>query len=181
MTTKAKQNNSIIICNMWDVYTQSLSCVWCPTLCNPMDYGPPGSSARGISSGKNIGVSYQFILQRILPTQGSNPGCLHCRQILYHLSHKGSPALVYIYHLNINPGFRLTGELVTCFHEVLWKGLYDFSRPRFGYYDYTEIKEEQCLFKHWDEQEYPLFLWRPASPLWCVHLAHCEKSKKLWS
>ena len=27
----------------------------------------------------------------IFPNQGSNPGPLHCRQILYHLSHQGSP------------------------------------------------------------------------------------------
>ena len=113
---------------MCNVYTQSLSCVWCPALCNPMDYGLPGSSAHGISSGKNTGVSCQFILQRILPTQGSNPGLLHCRQILYHLSHQGSPVLVCTYHLTINFGFRITGELVTWFHEVLWKGLDDFSR-----------------------------------------------------
>ena len=31
------------------------------------------------------------LLQRIFPTQGSNQGLLHCRQILYHLSHQGSP------------------------------------------------------------------------------------------
>jgi len=30
------------------------------------------------------------LLQVIFPTQGSNPGLLHCRQILYQLSHKGS-------------------------------------------------------------------------------------------
>ena len=30
------------------------------------------------------------LLQGILPTQGSNPVLLHCRQILYQLSHKGS-------------------------------------------------------------------------------------------
>ena len=30
-------------------------------------------------------------LQGIFPTQGSNPGLLHFRQILYHLSHQGSP------------------------------------------------------------------------------------------
>ena len=29
-----------------------------------------------------------------LPTQGSNPGLLHCRQILYHLSHQGSPRIL---------------------------------------------------------------------------------------
>ena len=29
-----------------------------------------------------------FLLQGIFPTQGSNPGLLHCRQTLYHLSHR---------------------------------------------------------------------------------------------
>ena len=31
------------------------------------------------------------LLQGIFPTQGLNPGLPHCRQILYQLSHKGSP------------------------------------------------------------------------------------------
>ena len=31
-----------------------------------------------------------FLLQGIFLTQGSNPGLLHCRQMLYHLSHQGS-------------------------------------------------------------------------------------------
>ena len=33
-----------------------------------------------------------FLLQEIFPTQGLNPGLLHCRWILYHLSHLGSLA-----------------------------------------------------------------------------------------
>ena len=36
--------------------------------------------------GKRTGVDCHFLLQRIFPTQGLNPGCLHRRQILYHLS-----------------------------------------------------------------------------------------------
>ena len=32
------------------------------------------------------------LLQGIFPTHGSKPGLLHCRQILYHLSHQGSPS-----------------------------------------------------------------------------------------
>ena len=32
-----------------------------------------------------------FLLQGIFPSQGSNPGLLHCRRILYQLSYKGSP------------------------------------------------------------------------------------------
>ena len=31
--------------------------------------------------------------QGIIPTQRSNPGLLHCRQVLYHLSHQGSPSV----------------------------------------------------------------------------------------
>ena len=32
----------------------------------------------------------------IFPTQGLNPGLLHYRQILYHLSHQGSPCELYL-------------------------------------------------------------------------------------
>ena len=42
--------------------------------------------------GKDTGVGHHFLLQGIFPTQGSNVGLLHCRQILYRLSYKGSPA-----------------------------------------------------------------------------------------
>ena len=35
--------------------------------------------------GKNTGVGCHFLLQGIFPTQRSNPGLLHCRQILCHL------------------------------------------------------------------------------------------------
>ena len=40
------------------------------------------------SPDKNTGVGCHFSLQGIFPTQGSNPGLLICRQILYHLSYK---------------------------------------------------------------------------------------------
>ena len=56
-----------------------------------MDCSPPGSSVHRDSPGKNTGVGCQALLQGIFPTQGSNPGLLHCRQILYHLSHQRSP------------------------------------------------------------------------------------------
>ena len=49
----------------------------CPTLCDPMDYSPPGSSVYGIFPGKNIGVGGHFLLQGIFPTQGSNSCLLH--------------------------------------------------------------------------------------------------------
>ena len=43
------------------------------------------------SPGKNTGVGCHFLLQGTFPTQGSNLGLLHCRQILCCLSHRGSP------------------------------------------------------------------------------------------
>ena len=43
------------------------------------------------SPGKNTGVGSHSLLQGNVLTQGSNPGLLHCRQILYHLRHQGSP------------------------------------------------------------------------------------------
>ena len=39
------------------------------------------------SPGKNTGVSSHSLFQGIFPTQGSNPGLLHCKWIVYCLSH----------------------------------------------------------------------------------------------
>ena len=44
----------------------------------------------GHPPGKNIAVGSHSLFQGIFLTQGSNPGLLHCRQIIYHLSHQGS-------------------------------------------------------------------------------------------
>ena len=46
-------------------------------------------------SGKNTGVGSHSLVQRIFPTRRSKRGLLDCRQILDHLSHQGSPALMY--------------------------------------------------------------------------------------
>ena len=50
--------------------------LWLIRLLRPCDF--PGKSA---------GVDCHFLLQGIFPTQELNPGLLHCRQTLYHLSH----------------------------------------------------------------------------------------------
>ena len=46
------------------------------------------------SPGQNTGMGSHSILQGIFLTQGLNPGLLHCRQILYQLSHQGSPRIL---------------------------------------------------------------------------------------
>ena len=61
----------------------------CVRLCNPMDCSPWNST------GQSIGVGSLSLLQGIFPIQGSKPGLLHCRQILYQPSHEGSPASMW--------------------------------------------------------------------------------------
>ena len=63
----------------------------CLTLCNPIDCSLPGSSVHEDSPGKNTGAGCHTLLQGIFPSQGLNPGLLHCRWILYSVSHQGSP------------------------------------------------------------------------------------------
>ena len=67
------------------------------TLCDPMDYSPPGFSVHGDSPGKNTGVGCHALLQGIFLTQGSNSGLLHCRRILYQVSYLGSPTYWILY------------------------------------------------------------------------------------
>ena len=55
---------------------------------------PPGSSVHGNFQGKNTGVGCHDLLQQIFPIQGSNPGLLHCRRTLYHLSQGWIPLWV---------------------------------------------------------------------------------------
>ena len=61
----------------------------CLSLCGSMDLYTPWNSP-----GQNTGVGSHSLLQEIFPTQGSNPGPLHYRQILYQLSHQGSPRIL---------------------------------------------------------------------------------------
>ena len=61
----------------------------CLTLCHPMDY-----TVHGILQARILEWITFPLLQRIFPTQGSNPVLSHCRLILYQLSHKGSPRML---------------------------------------------------------------------------------------
>ena len=52
---------------------------------------PHGLYSLWNSPGQNTGVGSLSLLHGIFPTQGSNPGLLHWRWVVYQLSHKGSP------------------------------------------------------------------------------------------
>ena len=66
----------------------------CPTLCDPPDCNPLGFSVQKDSPGKHTGVGCHALLREIFPTQESNLGLPQCRQILYCLSHQGSPTVL---------------------------------------------------------------------------------------
>ena len=70
----------------------------CLNLCNPMDGSPPGSSVHGIFQARVLEWVCHFLLQGIFPTQRSNTGLPHCRQMLYYLSHQGSPKYYVLKH-----------------------------------------------------------------------------------
>ena len=55
---------------------------------------PYGLYSSRNSPGQNTGVGSLSLLQGIFPTQGSNLGLPHCRQILYQLSHQVSPRIL---------------------------------------------------------------------------------------
>ena len=67
------------------MYAQSLGHV--QLFCDPMEE-PTRLLCPWDFPGKNTRVGCHFLLQGIFPTQESNLGLLHGRQILYHLSHQ---------------------------------------------------------------------------------------------
>ena len=76
MTQTEKYIMSLFAC--YYLVTQS-----CPTLCDPMDCSLPGSLSMGFPS-REYWNGLPCLFQGIFLTQGSNPGLLHCRWILYH-------------------------------------------------------------------------------------------------
>ena len=89
------------------------------------------------SPGKNTGVGCNFVLQEIFPTQGLNSGLLHCRQILYHLSHQGSPNSVW-FHLYVESKENLYEQTEQSYRYRVKTG----GCQRWGVGERKEIGEE---------------------------------------
>ena len=73
----------------WNMFPWSLKVKFtqsCPTLRDPQGLYSPWNFP-----GQKTGVGSLFLLQGLVPTQGSNPDLPHCRQIFHQLSHKGRP------------------------------------------------------------------------------------------
>ena len=80
------------------------------TFCNPMDSTLPGSSVPGILQARILQCSHSHL-------QGSNPGLSHCRHILYHLSHQGSPRILECIAI---PFSRGSSQWKCTFHTELY-------------------------------------------------------------
>ena len=79
-----KSKNSVVMVPKWK--WKLLSPVWL--------FVTPWTIQSWNSPGQYTGLGRLFLLQRIFQTRGLNPGLPHCRQILYQLSHKGSPRIL---------------------------------------------------------------------------------------
>ena len=82
------------------------------------------------SPGQNTGVGSHSLLQEIFPTQRSNPGLLHYRQILYQLSHQGSPKIGLV---------QLIGRLVNWFSPSGMLGPWHYNK--------STVLETRCEVK----------------------------------
>ena len=121
----------------------SVSCLvtqLCPTLCDPMDCSPLGSSVHRDSPGKNIGVGCHTLLWCIFLTQGSNLPLLHCSWILYPWA-LGSPKNQLYFnknkkHLRCWPSVHVR---MACYHFSLTKVILYFFCFLKGYYPNNDL------------------------------------------
>ena len=75
-----------------------------------MDYSWPGFSVLGLFQARILELGSHSLLEGIFLTQGSNPGLLHCRQIVYCLNQQGSP--VSWHHIESSLICSSVGELI---------------------------------------------------------------------
>ena len=81
----------IFVCVRVCARTSALATQSYLNLCDPMNCNLPGSSVHRISQARVLEwVDIPFL------TQGLNLGLLHCRKIVDHLSHQGSPGEVIV-------------------------------------------------------------------------------------
>ena len=74
-------------------------------------------------------VGCRAFLQEIFQTQGSNSNLQHCRQILYHLSHQGSPYVTYI-SPQLNKSINTLMKLQDCYGNNSAMGRTAYPSPQ---------------------------------------------------
>ena len=103
------------------------------------------------SPGKSTGVGNHSLLQGTFLTQESNPSLPHCRQILYHLSHQGSP--YFVFTLQYFPQFLILVldlhffHCGICYSFVMQSGLLAGICSKFLAPITSRLVENVCLFQ----------------------------------
>ena len=69
-------------------------CLSSPSVSGNVSHSIVSSSATPWTVARQAGVGCHVLLQGIFPTQGLNPGLLHCGWILYQLSYRESPRIL---------------------------------------------------------------------------------------
>ena len=104
---------------------------------------PHGLYSAWNSPGQNTEVVSLFLLQGIFPTQGSNPGLLHCRWILYHLSHRGSLLGVVMLFILIK---RTKADI---WERLLFPNKKKIKREKFAVYTTLSFSFLECGCDAW--------------------------------
>ena len=93
----------LLVYSLWELEQNSYPAIYvlCPRLFQHHDLQPARLLYPGDSSGKNAEVGSHFLLRRIFPSQGLNPGLPHCRQILYHMNHQGIPDCINLNYVQV--------------------------------------------------------------------------------
>ena len=112
---------------------------------------PQGLYSPWNSPGQNTGVGSLSLLQGTFPAQGSNPGLLHCRRILYQLSHKGSPK--YIAALNEYSSIQwIVIKLKWARIRYLWDGERNLRQTEGPFWSWSSVQSFclfLCFWLHW--------------------------------
>ena len=128
------------------------------------------------SPGKNTGVGCHSLLQEIFPTQGLNPGLLHCRQTLYRLSHQGSLECAIAEH-KMATSVQLPGDFTCSIQHI---GLLQCSCSKRSHCNLILFSFNNCLYsknkrnisgttlEHSDRQQTLLLLQRYWESVLCL-------------
>ena len=115
----------------------------CLTLSHPMDCSLPGSSVHGIFQVRIlewVAISFSRVL-----TQGLNPGVLHCRQILYCLSHWGSLCGIHTHTHTLTHTHTHNGIVLSHKKERNWVMCRDVGGPRVCQAEWSKSEREKQI------------------------------------
>ena len=136
------------LCRQWSrVKVKSLSCVW--LFATPWTVAHQAPLSMGFST-QEYWSGLPFPFPGIFLTQGSNPGPLHCGQILDWMSHQGS--LVSVRNPSLNLGHWPHSETSDMYLQLLIGNLYWMSYIHLKFIHIWNQTADCALFSviHWD-------------------------------